>query len=254
MEREWGLDCVTEIKTTPTREFGSGYLLTSDLVITAAHVVAPIDRPLPAGLVAQVRTLADWDASRPPLKAELVWPPPERWVDLAGIDIALLRIKPGQQPTLAKPVNVMFDWESLPETRELGMTAVGFPKFKYDDKSNHSGTHRARCDLAHADFYKDASVTFQPKGRRLDDPQGWQGISGSALFADDTCNLVAILSAVEFDRDGEATLAGDTSKERAGPWRIPFADSTRAWGNSAVGTPGDRHRGARWSSQSCLSA
>jgi hypothetical protein len=206
MEREGTLGCVTEIQTLPNRNFGSGYLLTDDLVITAAHVVAPIGQALPAGLVAEVRTLADWDAYRPPLKADLVWPPQDRWIDLASIDIALLRIRPGQQPTLAKPVNVLFDWEGLPEISELGMTAVGFPKFKYDDKSNQSGTHRVRCDLSQADHYKNPCVTFQPKGTRLDDSRGWQGMSGAALFADDTWNLVAILSAVEFDLNNEAIL------------------------------------------------
>ena len=60
-------------------------------------------------------------------------------------------------------------------TISLGMTAVGFPQFKYDRKNNHAGTHQVKGDLVKANHYKSPCVTFQPKGTRLDDPQGCQG-------------------------------------------------------------------------------
>jgi hypothetical protein len=200
------LACVAEIFASgPSFErFGSGYVLPSGLVVTAAHVIANVGTPLPEKLRIELRSLADWDADSEWLKPTLVWPPPHEWSALSRIDIALLQLDP-QHPSEAPAKPVRLDWEELPQVDDVPMVAVGFPRFKYDDRSRKRKTHRIQGDLTLADFYVDGTLTFENKGQQLPAhapeariSENWKGISGSALFAKDTPNLVGVVT-VAFD-------------------------------------------------------
>jgi hypothetical protein len=199
------LRCVAEIFVSGPRgflgRFGSGYALPGGLILTAAHVIADRANSQLADILIEVRTLADWEEGAAWLKAKLVWPPHDGWAALSHIDIALLQLDPGH-PTRAETAPVRLDWKGLPEVRDVSMVAVGFPKFKYDDRARKRATHRIQGDLSLADHYVDRGLAFENKGRQLPThareakvSESWKGLSGAALFAqEEPYNLVAVVT------------------------------------------------------------
>src|SRR5262245_61134303 len=121
--------CITEIRRPSTKSYGSGYLITPDLVLTACHVItkAQTEAPPAADAGIEIRTIAHFFNGVDFQKASLIWPPRERWAELARYDIALLEITP-DVITAKAAQSVKLGVEGLPQGRPTQVQFVGFPR------------------------------------------------------------------------------------------------------------------------------
>src|SRR4051812_14385507 len=168
----------------PTRaagEVGSGYRLTEQLVLTAAHVVtglpvaapeAPVLDTLVPAAVCQARPIgqADW------VPAVVVW-------RNEAADVAVLRLAataPGVPPASPAP-----RWGRMEGTEPIAVSAVGFP-WAQERPNRVRDTEHLYGFLAPAAQLKSGQLavtvlTSPPTERTSGSP--WAGMSGAALFA-----------------------------------------------------------------------
>ncbi|CAM5433934.1 trypsin-like peptidase domain-containing protein [Streptomyces aurantiogriseus] len=150
---------------------GSGYLVTSGRVLTAAHVVEGAAR-------VRVRFQAD----RP---GELVTEATVAWAH-AGIDIAVLTLPEG---TFDDVTPVVFGRVG-DEDAVLRCTALGFPRFKLrtdEDGSFRDAEHmHATCAVLsnRREGTLDLAITSPPADDADPERDAWEGMSGAAVFSD----------------------------------------------------------------------
>ncbi|MFF3969539.1 trypsin-like peptidase domain-containing protein, partial [Streptomyces rubiginosohelvolus] len=176
-------------------EYGSGYRISSSLVLTVAHLLGPLDEA-PACTV-----LLGGDDTEHPVTP--VW-------RSTGRDLALLRLgfateagtDTGEGPSVVSPLAL----GRLPDgTGSVPFTGIGFPAY-----AQRAGSDRVR-GLRRRDSrqvggsvhlgsnmksgYLDLSfTTAPPEGRGPGGQDPWQGISGTALFTQDGTLLIGVQS------------------------------------------------------------
>lgn len=225
---------------------GSGYLLTSRLVLTARHVVeAALPRECPP-----TPEQSEFEAfSLPSVHPRCRLRPLDRtgrskFVDaiavwwMRSIDAALLLILPNPEFDL-KPV-ASLSWSDLSTADPIDVTAVGFPDA--DSAARIRDSRQIFGIVAPLSGVKNNRWVVHVHGSigppRSGSPSAWAGMSGAALFADQF--LIGIL---EVDAD-------PVRPERMELWALPvrtFAmqkdfgawirwdGGTEAWKQSAVG-------------------
>jgi TPR repeat protein len=190
--------------------FGSGYLLTGDLVLTAGHVVDGLKGPC------EVRPLGadDWRS------AEVI--------RLGGCDAALLKLKRAGE-RFAEPVRL----GRLATEKRAPCRAVGFPlaQAKVLERRNVRDTEEMTGEIAPLSGRKKGLLTIHVDGSvPTRGPSGrspWEGMSGAALFSGGL--LVGIVSvapkhfgsdrleavpveALAAELDFEAAVTGDAGR------------------------------------------
>jgi hypothetical protein len=165
---------VVQVRVTP-RSFGSGYLLTDRLVVTAAHVVRGA---LPEGV--KVRLVAADGVVRLPVEAV-------RCAQDEGVDVALLRLPDG---AVAGKVT---RWSGMPALGEIDRTAsepvacmvVGFPRAQLLEGRRDS--EQVLGHIPPQTTVRARLLTVDVHGSTpLPDPgeqSAWAGMSGAAVFA-----------------------------------------------------------------------
>ncbi len=153
---------------------GSGYLLTSRLVLTAAHVVK--NRALVN--VAALGGVGE-------VKCRVVWARHDRECDAA------LLLAPRKQSLLPPELDEQLDpvrW-GVPSGLEPmeSCQAIGFPQVQRDDEDGLDteqivGTFKPGSRMVRARYVLDSPHT--PPLRQADGASPWAGMSGAALFAD----------------------------------------------------------------------
>src|SRR6185437_8215229 len=83
--------------------------------------------PFPGDLEIEIRTIAQFKEGIPFRSAKLIWPPPERWQQLAELDIALLEIE-SDPTTKAAAQRIPLGTDGLPRDREMEINFTGFPR------------------------------------------------------------------------------------------------------------------------------
>jgi tetratricopeptide (TPR) repeat protein len=171
---------------------GSGYLVGSDLVLTAGHVVAA------ATSACEVRLLADEKAYTARLE----------WSGQGVSDAALLRIvDKGWQHRDLEPIS----FGRLVSDSRAACAAVGFPWAQSDQRDNHPVSRTERIQgkadplagielTGRRDFLAIHVAGGVPKER----PGGgspWAGMSGAALFSGPLLVGVVIIDPDRFDPD-----------------------------------------------------
>lgn len=174
--------------------FGSGYLVTGDLVITAQHVVGDADDVTIRFIDAPGRVRSE--------RGKRVWAHTD-------IDLAVVRLYAAMPGTTPVQYGRLFT--------EAECEAVGYPWFKLRGED-------AQADAAHPGKYRDshhARATSTPLSNtrsgtlelavaatpsRHPDPErsAWEGMSGAAVFADGA--LIAVLTD-NFPEEGPGLLA-----------------------------------------------
>ena len=154
-----------------TGSFGSGYLVTSDLVLTAAHVCASGT----VGDSCDVRFL-EGDRTTPWLDARIAWRDDT-------LDTALLRLHDDRwQPDRVTTVR----WGRIVGTSSLSCRAAGFPAAQKSGDARYSELVEGRVNsITKREAHRyDISITSgapsTESGRSL-----WKGISGAALYVGD---------------------------------------------------------------------
>ena len=197
---EW--QCVVEIHGGPQGRHGSGYLLGSDLALTARHVVDGLKetelRLLEPDELGFPGRVGKWQA------AQVDWLSPES-------DLALLTPAAGREHF----------------RKSIGPTTIGRLDGRAPVRVHALGFPRALLTPTHSDMLQlEASVNawsgarseallLDVKTTRPAEDAGWKGMSGAAVFAGD--RLIGVIEAVP------AKL--DTSTLRATPTHALFDDS-----------------------------
>jgi len=173
-ERPPHLDRVAELIVTHSggQRRGSGYRVTADAVLTAAHVVAE---------VVSVRVRFE-----PDLPGEWTVAATVRWVDPVS-DLAVVAIQP--RPDEA-PVSAARFGRVGQRAAVLAAQAVGFPRWKMredDDGSRYRDAHHAVGTVAALSNFREGTLEFELSSAPAPDAGAspWEGMSGAALWIDD---------------------------------------------------------------------
>ncbi len=161
---------------------GTGYLVGTDLILTALHVVRHDGAP-PATEIA-VRPLLAANNLDGLQDAELVWPPADLFND-QPLDAALLRLRNlkcqvAPRIDLGKPKNP-------PDCLNLPLMAVGFPAFApkagdRQDTEQINGIAPLASSIV-AGKYQIAELQDTQK-KQVDDSLDWRGMSGAPLLSE----------------------------------------------------------------------
>ncbi len=174
---------VTEVwSNTAGGNAGTGYLIGTDLILTALHVVRR-DGAEPATEIV-VRPLLAAGQMGALQAAELVWPTADR-LDDQPLDAALLRLRnlkceAAPRIDLGKPKNP-------PDCLNLPLMAVGFPAFApkagdRQDTEQISGIAPLASSIV-AGKYQIAELRNTQK-LQVDDSLDWHGMSGAPLLSE----------------------------------------------------------------------
>ena len=166
------LVCKIEVETSDGKRRGTGYPITPDRIITAAHVIADAKRAKEGS--------AEGDARRITLSyglpAQTLTTPV--WLEWSGeptVDVAVLRcqLPPDLQPTHRLVTDSL---DKLTEWHAQGYTDFGRQK-RPDHKDNYHGTLDA--------LLKECPTVVLDVGNGLTQVQQWRGGSGSVAFEAD---------------------------------------------------------------------
>ncbi|MGW7499138.1 trypsin-like peptidase domain-containing protein, partial [Streptomyces luteogriseus] len=176
-------------------EYGSGYRISSNLVLTVAHLLGP------RGEAPSCTVLLGGDDTEHPVSP--VW-------RATGRDLALLRLSSvaetgsaaDEDPAVVPPIA----FGRLPDgTGNVLFTGIGFPAYAQRAGSDRLRGLRRRDSRQVGGFihlgsnmksgYLDLSfTTAPPEGRGSGGQDPWQGISGTALFTQDGALLIGVQS------------------------------------------------------------
>jgi WD40 repeat protein len=199
LDRDRVAEVIAGTDDRPTARRGSGYRVTSEAVLTAAHVVSG------AGHV-QVRFMAD-------LSEE--WSVPARVEALDPVaDVAVLSILPRVPGEKITPA--LFGVLGFERAVPVRCTAVGFPRFKLREDSQttlegpllrYRDSHQADGTIAPLSNWRDGSLEIRvPPPAPDPDPEHspWEGMSGAAVWCKG--RIIGVVSK-HYSGDGLGRLA-----------------------------------------------
>jgi hypothetical protein len=158
--------------------YGSGYLLSPSIILTAAHVIGELGKTLPVDQRIEVVPLGTQ-----PRPAQLVWPPVQKWEELSlEHDIALLRVE-SDNFTETYGVLIPVGWEGLRTDQLLPVTAVGFPRLRRNTKDSSRDTEQIFGEVYPLNALRNREFEIRAVRHRDIEDADWRGFSGAALFA-----------------------------------------------------------------------
>ncbi|MFK0067022.1 hypothetical protein ACIQTB_14180, partial [Streptomyces sp. NPDC091046] len=185
------------VRTGHTVQYGSGYRISSKLVLTVAHLLAGGSEP-PACTV----LLGGGDTE---LAATPVWRGTEQDLALLSLDATTSADGAAEGEAAAIPDRVApVAFGELPDVvGSVPFTGIGFPAFAQRPASARFRNLRRRDSRVVKGFVQlgsnmksrllDLTITTAPPAAKGPDGQDpWQGVSGTALFAHDTGLLVGV--------------------------------------------------------------
>jgi hypothetical protein len=177
MERSRVVDLLFE------NSYGSGYLLTNDLVLTAYHVRS-LETALPEAC--HVRPLEDVNSKR---RGRMIWGAPAQ-------DVALVRLDADQAFQGFEELPLFGEVRST-DVSEFACRSLGFPRAtRQDDGLREDYQLAGRMTLiARGGMFNITPTTAVP-----DKPELWRGYSGAAIYSADA--LVGIIATVPLNFAG----------------------------------------------------
>lgn len=185
--------CLAEIVITDDagkQSRGSGYLVSTGWVLTAAHVVA------------DAAEIGVWLGAPTELRTkEGVGVAPGQVRTIAALDLALVPVPPSVTPDgYVRPLLGALDRQS---STSIPCVAGGFPWFKLREAPGQAGVyvrdvHFAAAQVAAGSNLKTGTLSFAvttaiPQRREEPDRSPWEGMSGAAVFTTSSGHLVAVV-------------------------------------------------------------
>lgn len=165
---------VAELHDPHRMQGGSGYLIRDDLILTAHHVIAPLEEKGILGRRYHLRLIGDYEAGRADWIIEgcyLCWDSPQH-------DLALLKLEEGKLSTKLDQQNITCFGE-LANT-QLQAKGIGFPSVQ--EINGLQNPEELQGFLSKYSGLKLGQLRLQVTSPIPNSPDQWQGISGTAIF------------------------------------------------------------------------
>lgn len=169
---------VTEIYDSQRDHGGTGYLIRPNLILTAHHVVAPLGQAGTIGTTYDVRIIGDYEAGQTEWLrngCQLCWDAPNEKVDLALLRLNRQFISENVDNAPVKYARMVVD--------EIFAEGYGFPKVQVIE--NRQNPEPLKGSLNRVAGIKEGQLRLHVTSLVPDKPSDWDGISGTALFAED---------------------------------------------------------------------
>jgi hypothetical protein len=178
---------VVDIHFAESKSYGSGYLLSDRLILTARHVAKP-------AATETVCIARRWKLVDCNLDAKVAWLSERHDVALISLDRPVVADL-GEAPVFGR----------CPEqsgSELYDCFGIGFPRASKDDENRRIDKKvRGFAELS----FRSDMFDVTPRGALPTVPLGWKGFSGAALFSRDL--LFGVVSVVPEDWDGRAIYA-----------------------------------------------
>jgi hypothetical protein len=168
---------VAELYDPRRRVGGTGYLIQSNLVLTAHHVIAPNGETAPLGTPYDLRFIGDFEAGRTEWRTmgcHLCWDKPE-------YDLALLKLAEDGLAFLRPKPSITLFGKLGGET--LSAKGYGFPRVQTIENRQNPEPLEGR--LSRLAGLKEQQLRLQVTSPVPDRPEEWEGISGTSVFVED---------------------------------------------------------------------
>ncbi|KAM3100819.1 tetratricopeptide repeat protein [Phormidesmis sp. 146-35] len=168
---------VAELHNQKQKSGGTGYLITEDLILTAHHIIAPINENGVLQTDYDIRFIGDYEQGKVKWIEKgcyLCW-------DSKELDLALLKLVKGKPAFLSSQDSPATRFGKLP-LETLIAKGTGFPVVQKIE--NRNNPEPLRGNLSRLAAMKEGQLRLQVTSPIPKQADEWKGISGTALFVD----------------------------------------------------------------------
>jgi hypothetical protein len=188
MQQERTVEIYVAGDSSDSGHYGTGYLVSPNLVLTAKHALLKNTTMPPASPYCEIRVFGDvlkknlqWR------KGTIAWPPADEWDDHSECDIALVSFPEDDATTNYSKSRLSFGWPK--QYLVYDCTALGFPRGRvYSQNKREIWPIRGMVDINAGSreerYYIALGSNDSPEiaRRSFDEVDSWCGFSGAALF------------------------------------------------------------------------
>lgn len=168
---------VAELYSQKQKTGGTGYLITEDLILTAHHIIAPINENGILQTDYDVRFVGDYEQG----KVEWVEKGCYLCWDNKELDLALLKLVKGKPAFLSSQDSPATRFGKLP-LKTLVAKGTGFPVVQKIE--NRNNPEPLRGNLSRLAALKEGQLRLEVTSPIPKQADEWKGISGTVLFVD----------------------------------------------------------------------
>lgn len=172
-------ELVVEIHDPYRKSGGTGYLIRDNLILTARHVVAPLEESEIIKTRYHIRFIGDYDQGRTDWIKDgctMCW---DGWKD-SKLDLALLKLEKDKPVFLSNRESITCFGKL--GNKSLSAEGMGFPTVQVIE--NRSNPEPLAGQLSRLAGLKENQLRLQVTSLIPKSSSGWKGISGAALFVD----------------------------------------------------------------------